>query len=123
MIVPDIRWKADWRIFDPDHWQKGAFTVPKEIRGKPVTEQDVEDRASAFRNKFGRFLELEGWTVLSIEGPTLDSHGLQARMIVDKDRRRYIMWAKVEKAPMPWLLKDVPDKFVEALLKSGLKLK
>lgn len=112
--------RADARNADPDHWQKGWFTVPNTVFGRPVTEADVQERAPAHRNKFGELLEKEGWKVLWIEGPTLDQ-GLYARAVLDPDRRRYIMWARVERKPAEYHI-DMPDAAVPAAEACGLKL-
>ena len=115
--------RHDWRNDDPDHWQKGRFSVPERVGYHPVTEADVEDKYPYFRNKFGLALEQEGWKVLSIEGPFLDT-GTVARGITDADRRAYVMWARVERAPTPITVKDLPDDLAAELEPSGLlKLK
>ena len=96
-------------------WQRGTFTVPDS-----VSDERVQESAAKYRNKFGTFLEIEGFTVLGIEGPTID-RGFVNRAVNDPDRRSYVLWGKVTRKPVRWKF-EVPDEDVALYQKAGFRL-
>ena len=96
-------------------WDKATFEVPSD-----VSEERVQFYAPKWRNIYGKQLEAEGFTVLALDGPKVYQGGL-AEAIVDPDRRRYVIWAKVRRRPA-LVHVDVPDAIVPGLVGDGLRL-
>ena len=104
-----------WRPGQDSVLEKCSFTVPD-----TVSEERVQDAGPKYRNKFGKSLEYQGWTVLRLDGPNLDA-GMVARGITDPDRRRYVIWAEVKRRPSRYTL-EVPDEDVAIYAKAGFSL-
>lgn len=96
-------------------WDKATFDVPVD-----TPEERVQFYASKWRNIYGKRLEAEGFTVLALDGPKVYK-GELAEAIVDPDRRRYVIWAKVRRRPT-LVHVDVPDAIVPGLVEDGLTL-
>lgn len=97
-------------------WEKGTFTVPLN-----TPEERVQFAAHKYVNKFGRMLEeRKVFQVLQVQGPFRD-YGAVAQAIVEPDRKRYVMWAKVRRRPVTTHF-DIPDQYVPAMQAAGLKL-
>lgn len=120
--TPERVLRHDPRNDDPENWQRCVFTVPEMVFGRPITEQDVQDRAPAYRNKAGTVMERMGYQVLGLDGPHLDA-GLPARAVNDPDRRQYVIWANVHRRPPEHYEVDVPDELVPVFQANGLTLK
>ena len=117
VFVPED-WRDDHRSWRPGQrsvLEKCSFTVPD-----TVSEERVQDAGPKYRNKFGKILEQQRWTVLRLDGPNLDE-GMVAKGITDPDRRRYVIWAEVKRRPTDYTF-DVPDEDVAIYEKAGFSL-
>ncbi len=96
-------------------WEKGTFETPSD-----TPEERVQERAYLYRNKYGKILERQGFTVLGFDGPRRDD-GLVGRSYLPPDRKRYVLWAKVRRTPVEHRV-TVSDAAVVGLLASGWRL-
>ena len=102
-------------------WETAWFTVPAS-----VSDERVQVLGDRYRRKWGYHLETPqpygpGFTVLYMEGPVLDT-SIAGRAMTEPDRRRYVLWAKVTRAPVTTHV-DVPDEDVPLFLAHGYTLK
>lgn len=102
-------------------WEKGVFTVPDS-----VSEERVQFAAEKYRVKYMEYLETPqphgpGFRVLDMDGPHED-RSVVGLGVTDQDRRRYVIWAKVTRAPVVFR-SDVGDDDVPLYIACGWKLK
>jgi len=107
--------RRGWKSGQSYVWQKGVFTVPVD-----VAEERVEFVAAKYRNRFGEALELQGFEVLSMDGPYRDG-SVVAMGVTPPDRKRYVMWAQARRRPVEVKV-DVPDEDVLLYQKAGFSL-
>lgn len=102
-------------------WVNGFFTVPDSI-----SEERVQFAADRYMAKYGEILEKSqskggsGFRVMFMQKPELDD-SVVAVGVTDPDRRRYIVWAVVTRAPIKVHV-EVPDEDVPLYLMHGYKL-
>lgn len=96
-------------------WEHAVFTVPIE-----TSEERMHMAAAGYRNKYGRSLEAEGWEVLGLDGPHVDTD-IWAVGTCPPDRRPYVIYAKVRRRPETVTV-DVPDEDVPLYEAAGYKL-
>lgn len=96
-------------------WEKVVYTVPMD-----TSEERIQATADKYRNKAGAACEKQGFTVLGIDGPHRD-YSLVAKNLVPPDRKRYVMWVKVTRAPAQ-IKVEVAEKDISEYEKIGLKL-
>ena len=73
--------------------------------------------AYKYKNKLGKHLEAQGFTVLEMLPPQIT----QGRLLTDRDRKRYDLFAFVTRRPREVHI-DVLDIVVPELQAKGLKL-
>ena len=95
-------------------WQTAVFTVPAE-----VSDDRVQFSASKYKQRFGDTLEAQGWTVLAMNEPVLDTRKRVGGTA--PDRRPYMVSAWCRRAPQQ-IKVDIPDHAVPDMKNMGLAL-
>lgn len=105
----------DRSMIDGGFWKRASFTVPIE-----TSEERVQLLAYQYQKKAVEFWQArEGLIVMRVYAPELDTMPLP----VDKDRKRYVIYAWC-RLPRPVEFKiDVPDSVVPEMEKSGFRLR
>lgn len=96
-------------------WRRGSFTVPLK-----TSEERVQLVADRYMRRFGEALEREGFRVLKMLDPRPDSGA--ALLFADPDRKQYVMWALVSRAPFQLHL-EVRDEDVPEMEKLGMRVR
>ena len=96
-------------------WDKASFTVPITF-----SEERVQDSGDKYRFKYAKELWRQGFEILGMEGPYEDRSVVAVGM-TDPDRRKYVIRAKVRRAPQEVRV-EVPDADVSTYQQAGYKL-
>jgi hypothetical protein len=104
-----------WTPRQDSVWDKASFTVPDS-----VSEERVHDSGGKYRYKYAKELWRQGFEILGMEGPYED-RSVVAIGMTDPDRRKYVIRAKVRRAPQEVRV-DVPNVDVPIYQKSGWQL-
>ena len=96
-------------------WRKAIFDVPL-----TTPDADVMAQAVKYRNVAGKVYEGQGYSVIAVRGPEVDT---QIDGEVDTDRKRYAIYMYCRKRPQTIIMRDVPDELVPEMLQyKGTKL-
>ena len=77
--------------------------------------------ADRYQIRFGKYLEGEGFEVLGMGKPQVD-YSTKAEGTTDPNRRAYIIWAKVRRAPRQ-IHAEVKDEDIGLYEKAGFSLR
>lgn len=100
-------------------WKTGYFDVPAEW-----TEAEVQALALKYRNAYGAQLEAQGYRVIGMTPLMRPRDQWNAARLEweDPERRRYVIVARVWKAPTVQVFRDFPDELVPQALAEGARL-
>lgn len=102
---------VDRTLIDGGFWDKAVFTVPDD-----TPDERVQFVASKYMERFGKYLEGQGFTVKEMLKPQISGFP------TEKGRRRYVIFAFVSREPIE-LTTMIPEILIPEMQVRGLKLK